>query len=149
MNRIKIYAAALIAAGIFSGLLFAGPETGEKNMETRIRLTLQNGDAIIFGLDDNATSRKFLSLLPTTLSFEDYNRTEKVSSLATKLPTDGAPAGYKPETGDFCLYAPWGNLCIFYKGFPYSGGLVKLGHVIEGKDRLRDIEGRVIVEIIQ
>ncbi|MGN0679218.1 MAG: cyclophilin-like fold protein [Oscillospiraceae bacterium] len=28
-----------------------------------------------------------------------------------------------------CLYAPWGNLSIFYKDFRYSNSLILLGHI--------------------
>ncbi|MGN0618444.1 MAG: cyclophilin-like fold protein [Ruminiclostridium sp.] len=31
--------------------------------------------------------------------------------------------------GDLCLYAPWGNLSIFYRDFRYSNSLILLGHI--------------------
>jgi len=85
-------------------------------------------------LDDNATSRDFISLLPLTLTLKDYNGTEKISDLAKRLSTDGAPAGVDPAVGDLAYYAPWGNLAIFYKDFGYSRGLVKLGRIDSGVD---------------
>jgi hypothetical protein len=88
-----------------------------------------DGTRITATLDDNATSKDFASLLPLTLSLDDYNDTEKISDLPKKLSTRGAPAGVDPAAGEIAYYAPWGNLAIFYKDFKYSRGLVKLGTV--------------------
>lgn len=94
----------------------------------KIRMDV-DGTRITATLDDNATSKDFASLLPLTLSLDDYNGTEKISDLPKKLSTRGAPAGVDPAAGDIAYYAPWGNLAIFYKDFKYSDGLVKLGTV--------------------
>lgn len=58
-------------------------------------------------LDDNATSRDFVSLLPLTLTLEDYAATEKVGDLPRRLSTERAPSGVEPATGDVAYYAPW------------------------------------------
>jgi hypothetical protein len=107
----------------------------EKANTMKIRLTI-NGKAIPATLRDNATSRDFLSLLPLTLTLEDYNATEKISYLPRKLSTTGAPAGIDPEIGDIAYYAPWGNLAIFYKDFRHSPGLIRLGRIDGGVEAL-------------
>ena len=38
-----------------------------------------NGKQVTATLNDNETSRDFVSLLPLTLTLEDYNGTEKIS----------------------------------------------------------------------
>jgi len=101
----------------------------------KIRLTV-DGKAIEATLLDNATARDFASLLPLTLTLEDYNSTEKISYLPRKLSTAGAPAGVDPAPGDVAYYAPWGNLAIFYKDFGYSKGLISLGRIDSGLDAL-------------
>lgn len=109
----------------------AKPSTEPSSQGTntmRIRLTV-NGKAIPATLIDNATSRDFLSLVPLTLTLEDYAATEKISYLPRKLSTAGAPAGSDPSVGDISYYAPWGNLAIFYKDFGYSRGLIHLGRI--------------------
>ncbi|MDD0839860.1 cyclophilin-like fold protein [Curvibacter sp. HBC61] len=80
-------------------------------------------------MEDHATARDFISLLPLHLSLEDYAAIEKIATLPRRLPTAGAPAGYTPEAGDLAYYAPWGNLALFYKGFSYSAGLIRLGRI--------------------
>jgi hypothetical protein len=101
----------------------------------KIRLTV-DGKAIEATLLDNASARDFASLLPLTLTLEDYNSTEKISDLPRKLSTAGAPAGVDPAPGDIAYYAPWGNLAIFYKDFGYSKGLIRLGRIESGLDAL-------------
>ena len=93
-----------------------------------IHLTI-NGQVLSANLEDNAAARDFLGLLPLMLVLEDYASTEKIAQLPEKLSTTGTSAGITPSVGDITYYAPWGNLAIFYKGFGYSTGLVKLGHI--------------------
>ena len=75
------------------------------------------------------------------LNFSDYNGTEKIAYPPEALPTEGEPDGCDPDVGDLCLYAPWGNLCIFYQDFRYSQSLIKLGHIKSGMDRLSGTNG--------
>lgn len=103
---------------------------GEETMENaRIKLTVNGNEEIFVKLDDNQASRDFLEMLPLTLSFEDFNNTEKIATLPKELSTEGQPSGYTPKTGDFAYYAPWGNISVFYKDFRYSNSLYKLGTI--------------------
>ncbi|MGB3796113.1 MAG: cyclophilin-like fold protein [Alteraurantiacibacter sp.] len=101
----------------------------------KIRLKLEN-TTLNATLDDNATSRDFVALLPLTLALEDHAQTEKISNLPKKLSTEGAPAGHEPSVGDIAYYAPWDNLAIYHKDFDYSSGLIKLGEIDSGIDTL-------------
>ncbi len=114
---------------------------GEKvDMENaRIKLTV-NGNEVFVKLDDNVASREFLNMLPLTLTFEDFNNTEKIATLPSELSTEGLPSGYTPEVGDFSYYAPWGNISVFYKDFRYSSSLYKLGTIESGTEILGNID---------
>ena len=102
-----------------------------------MKISIRVQDKVITAtLTDNATSRDFVSLLPMSLTLEDYAATEKVSDLPRKLSTEGAPAGSTPSVGDIAYYAPWGNLAMFYKDFRYSSGLIKLGKIDSGIEAL-------------
>ena len=101
----------------------------------RVRMLLGQHEAVV-ALQDNPASRDFLSLLPLTLTFEDYNRIEKISTLPRKLQTAGAPSSCDPDVGTFAYYAPWGNLSLFYRDFRHSPGLIPLGHVESGMEAL-------------
>ena len=90
----------------------------EETLENaRIKLTVNGNEEVFVSLDDNQASRDFLEMLPLTLTFEDFNSTEKIATLPNELSTEGQPSGYTPEIGDFAYYAPWGNISVFYKDF--------------------------------
>lgn len=121
---------------------------GSGEMEDiRIKLTFNNEEVIV-KMEDNPTSKDFLSLLPLTLTFEDYAGTEKISYPSNKLSTEEVPSGLDPAIGDFTYYAPWGNLAIYYKDFGYSNGLIKLGKIESGIEKLENLNGdfTVIIE---
>ena len=127
------HANLLLATSLF---LLAAPAMGQETNTMKIRLTV-NGRTLQATLLDNATARDFFSLLPMSVTLEDYASTEKITSLPRKLSTAGAPAGVDPDVGDITYYAPWGNLAIFYKDFGYAKGLVKLGSFDSGIEALK------------
>lgn len=98
-------------------------------MKLKLTIGEKAATAILY---DNPTSKDFASMLPLTLKLEDYNNTEKISTLSKKLSTQNAPAGFDPSVGDITYYAPWGNIALFYKDFGYSGGLISLGKITSG-----------------
>jgi hypothetical protein len=113
----------------------------------QMKLKITVGEKIVSAiLYDNPATRDFISQLPLTLTFTDYNSTEKISDLAKKLSIKDAPAGFKPSAGDITYYAPWGNLAVFYKNFSYSSGLISLGKITSGIDALHE-DGTIEVKI--
>lgn len=112
----------------------------------KIKLTFGENEAVVT-LEDNATTHDFLSMLPVTLTFQDYAGSEKISYLPRSLSTDGAPSTYDPDVGDLILYAPWGNLAIFYRDAGRSSGPVPMGHVESGLAQLAAMNGNFEVTI--
>ena len=108
--------------------------------ERKLKMTVE-GQEISIILYDTPTANALYEMLPMELNFSDYNGTEKIAYPTDELPTEGEPDGCDPDEGDFCLYAPWGNLCIFYQDFRYSDSLIKLGHVETGMDILAGMSG--------
>ena len=105
------------------------PETEER----KVKLTI-NGQEFDVTLYDTPAAKALYDLLPLELAFEDFNGIEKIAYMDNELPTDGEPDEFDPDVGDLCLYAPWGNLSIFYKDFRNSKGLISLGHIDSGMD---------------
>ncbi len=133
-SAVKTLLLAFASAMVFNVTAHAADNAADS---MKIRLTI-NGKAMTATLLDNVTTRDFLSLLPITLTLEDYAATEKISYLPRKLSTAGAPAGSEPSAGDIAYYAPWGNLAFFHKDFRYSRGLIKLGRLESGSEALRN-----------
>ncbi|MDP9750073.1 MULTISPECIES: cyclophilin-like fold protein [Thermoanaerobacter] len=112
----------------------------------RIKLTFNNEEVIV-KMYDHPTSRDFLTLLPLTLTFRDYAGAEKISELPKRLSTKDAPSGSDPSVGDFAYYSPWGNLAIFYRDSGYASGLIILGKIESGMEKLARINGDFTVTI--
>lgn len=126
-------------------------ETGNSAGETRIRLRFADNEVIAM-MYNNPASRDFLSMLPLTLTFEDYNSKEKISSLPRNLNTEGAPPAIDPVAGDFAYYAPWGNLAVFYRDHKSSNTSLKnLGHIDSGIQLLAGMKGKfeVLIERVE
>ena len=123
-------------------------DTSKINYKTdSMKLQITIGDKLASAiLYDNPSAKDFASLLPLNLTLEDYNNTEKISTLSKKLTSQGAPAGFDPSTGDITYYAPWGNIALFYKDFRYSTGLISLGKITEGIDAF-NVTGPVSIKI--
>ncbi|MEO1770366.1 cyclophilin-like fold protein [Candidatus Enterococcus ferrettii] len=78
-------------------------------------------------LNEAQAAKDFYTQLPLDVTLEDYNLTEKIGHLTKRLSLRDSPSGMAAESGQLNYYVPMGNLCFFYKNFPYSKGLVNLG----------------------
>lgn len=121
-----------------------GKTVAKHSTDVTIKLIFNNEELTV-SMIDNPTSRDFMKRLPITLTFEDYAATEKISRLEKSLSIEDAPSGTDPFVGDFAYYSPWGNLAIFYRNFGYSNGLVKLGYIETGVEKLAKISGNYTV----
>lgn len=145
-RRLHILALAtvLLAAPLIASAQSAAAP-GKDTRPMKIRLLIHS-KVIPATLYDNPSARDFYTMLPLTLTLEDYAATEKVGHPPRKLSTTGAPEGHTPTAGDITYYAPWGNLALFHKGFRYSSGLVSLGKIESGIELLK-LPGKVAVVI--
>ena len=93
-----------------------------------------NGKIYNVELLNTRAAKDFYNLLPVKMKLTDYAGAEKVSELGKKFDLDisDSPKASAGKSGDISLYAPWGNIAIFYNNGPHALGLVKLGHIVEG-----------------
>lgn len=124
---------------VISSLSIFGVEV--EKMKIKILL---GEDEILISLNDNPSSRSLYEQLPLSVKVEDYASNEKIFHPPRELSTLDAPVGYEPKVGDVTLYAPWGNVAIFYKNFSYSKGLIKLGEVTSGVELLSKLNNQVV-----
>lgn len=114
------------------------PVSSASSSETttaKVRLTFGENEAMI-RLVDNATTRDFVSRLPITQSFEDFNSIEKICRLPDALSVEGVEQGVDPIVADITLYVPWNTLVFYYKDFGYHKDLIPFGRVESGMDLL-------------
>jgi hypothetical protein len=99
-----------------------------KKSAIKIRIIIED-TVLTATLENTQAARDFVKLLPLALKLADYNGTEKIADLPTKLSHKEAPEGYAPKVGDIAYFAPWGNLAFFYHDFGYSRGLIRIGQI--------------------
>lgn len=126
-----------------SRIIGGSVQTGE---ETRVSLSWDGGEAVVL-LENNATTQDLISMLPMTITFEDYNNTEKISYLDDELTVDDSARGCDPEPGTLALYAPWGNISIFYEEWSASDDLVTMGKFESGLAEFAEMDQNFDVTI--
>lgn len=112
-------------------------KAAEPAIDTTRQLKITIGDRTLTAtLYDNPTARDFASCLPLTIDLTDYDSSEKVFTPSPRLTTQGSPSGMNPRAGDIALFAPWGNIAIFYRKGTSSGSLIPVGRIENGLDAL-------------
>jgi hypothetical protein len=135
-----------LACQVLAGEGSMGGRHVSQAQESSIRLSFEGNEAVV-RLDDTVVAREFASLLPLTLEFQDYAGKEKIAYLSNKLSSNESSG---VTSGDFCYYAPWGNLAIFYNGNGRAGGgLVVLGAIESGKTALASMNQNFTMTIEQ
>lgn len=115
----------------------------------QIRLSFEGGEAIV-RLNDSAAAQNFVSQLPMTQTFEDFNGIEKICRLSEEIPTEGAEMGIDPSVANVTLYAPWNTLVFYYEDYGYNDNLIPMGHVESGMELLAAMgdEFEVTMELV-
>ena len=103
------------------------PEPG-KLLNRKLNIIIGN-QTLTAALYDNPTVKDFISRLPLTVDLADYSNAEKIFTPSPRLTTEDSPAGMNPKAGDIALFAPWGNIAIFYRGGTASNSLIPVGHI--------------------
>lgn len=124
--------------------------TEERVVGTVVRFTAGSESVdVTIGADSPAT-RDFLSMLPFTLTLEEFNGREKIADLPRALDHAGSP-GSDPEDGDLIYFVPWGNIGFYYntEGISYSDQTLHLGTYDATVEELARFEGQeTTVEIV-
>ncbi|HIT03317.1 MAG TPA: hypothetical protein IAC22_02335 [Candidatus Caccocola faecipullorum] len=111
----------------------------------RVKFTWSGGEAVA-ELNGSQSAESLWAMLPVTVDFKDFNGVERIAYTEKELSTEGAPESCTPDAGTLALYAPWGNLSVFYKPFRESRGLVPLGRFVEGADKVSTLGEAVRIE---
>jgi hypothetical protein len=125
-------------------------DSGEAIEGTIVRFTAPEVQVNVTITEDNPTTRDFLSLLPLTIEFEEFNGREKISYLPRELDTEGSP-GHDPEDGDLIYFAPWENVGFYYntEGIGHDDRVIHLGTYNATPEQLAGLEaGDVTVTVV-
>jgi len=116
---------------------------------TTVRFSSERASVNVTIGQDNPAVRDFLSMLPLTITVEEFTGREKIAYLPRKLRHSGSP-GSDPKDGDLIYFVPWGNLGFYYNadGIGYSDATIHLGTYSASRDQLARLEGKVTVRMI-
>lgn len=131
----RISRRAVVASGLCAAFFPAAAlaqhrsdPASQEPTDMKIRMTF-NGAPLTGLLYDNPSATDLFNMLPLELSIDDYSSNEKIAYLPRKLTLEGSGPFDNERPGDICYYAPWGNLALFYVGYRYSSGLIRLGRL--------------------
>lgn len=119
-----------------------------ENSGRKVIMQFAEGQAVLI-LNNSKAADNLYKMLPLQLSFKDFNHTEKIAYPPRPVHEGLRPEGHKPAKGDLCLYAPWGNLCIFYRDYSMSADLFYLGRIEKGMELLENQKQDFTVELIK
>ena len=129
----------------------ANSTSGKTQSGERMNITLTIGTKTFSAvLEDNDTSRAFVSLFPLTLDMSELNGNEYYNYMETSLPAASANPK-KISAGDIKLY---GSNCvvIFYKSFSTSYSYTTLGKISDTTglfDALKSGGGKVTFSLLE
>jgi hypothetical protein len=123
----------------------AAPGSDQPPVGTVVRFSVGSASVDVVIGEDNPATRDFLSMLPLTLTLEEFNGREKIAYLPRELNHDGSP-GSDPEDGDLIYYTPWGNLGFYYNasGIGYSDQTIHLGTYEATREELDVFDGQEV-----
>lgn len=133
-----LFGIVALAALLASGFAFCAEE-GALPTPRKVKILFPGGEAVA-ALHDNPLAKAFVRRLPLEVEFSDFAHAEKIFYLPEKLPLAGA-VNADTQQGDFCYYAPWGNIAVFYKSYGHGKNLYVLGNLETGKERLAAMKG--------
>ena len=113
---------------------------------TTVRFSSSTTSVDVTIAEDNPAVRDFLSMLPLTITLEEFAGREKISYLPRELRHRGSP-GSDPENGDLIYFVPWGNLGFYYntEGIGYSDQTIHLGTYEASLEQLELLQGDAVV----
>ena len=124
----------------------------EESIKMKVKMSFNNNEVII-NMYDNPASGQVMALLPAEFQFSDFAGEEKITNFTKPLILDNAPRGMVATAGKVFIYAPWGNMGIFYKdhGHTMDKSLIPLGEVETGLDFLRSqkTDFKAKLEVVQ
>ncbi len=120
------------------------PDNGNDIMGDKMNLKINNKTFVV-NLENNATTKALIKMLPMTINMSELNGNEKYYHLENSLPTNASRVS-QINAGDIML---WGNDClvIFYKSFSSGYSYTRLGHIESATDLASSV-GNGSVQIV-
>ncbi len=123
-------------------------ETQERE-EYAMKISVKSRDyEIIYELNNSQAAKDLYTQLPLTLEVKDFSTNEKTFYPPKELNINDAPAA-NAEKGSLCYYSPWADVVMFYDYFGKGSSLYELGKVVEGKEDIEKLSGKIEITAIK
>lgn len=141
INILVLTGLIIIAGFVLYNGVFSNSEplyAQEGRIKIKVKMSFNNNEVII-NMYDNPASKQIIALLPAEFQFSDFAEEEKITNFPKPLSLNNAPRGMVATAGKMFIYAPWGNMGIFYKdhGHTMDKNLIPLGEVESGLEYLK------------
>lgn len=115
--------------------------------ELQIRVEGEDGQNIVFKLNNSPAANTLYEQLPLSVSVENYGHNEKIFYPPEELDTSETPLAKGPA-GTLAYYAPWGNVVLYYGECGGASGLYALGEAVSGTDQIETLSGEIRLEAV-
>ncbi|WP_367341487.1 cyclophilin-like fold protein [Limosilactobacillus sp.] len=113
-----------------------------------LRMTDQAGHQVTIALNDSNAAKDLVQQKPSQVRIENYSNDEKTFYPDKKLDLGNTPRA-NAVVGTLGYFAPWGDVCLFYRDFGPAGGLYDLGMATEGKEQISLLSGTTQLEFFE
>lgn len=117
----------------------------EEVMNKEIIIKSENGESVIFELNDSTAAESLYEQLPLSITIEDYSTNEKIFYPPEELDITDTPVT-EVEIGTLAYYAPWEDVVMFYDTYQSNSSLYELGHVVSGGDLISSLTGTITIQ---
>lgn len=124
----------------------SAPDSNQVN--AKIQITTEEGNIIIFQLNDSTAAEALCDQLPLTVSVENFGGNEKIFYPPEKLDTSNTPLAKGPA-GTLAYYAPWGDVAIYYGECGGASSLYELGEALSGAEYISEMTGEIKIDIVE
>lgn len=160
MEGERVKGLCVVVLALVMGLAGCGSELNNENRtekqstalreraETmKIRVTNEEYE-IVYQLNDSTAAKGLYEQLPLTLEVKDFSTNEKTFYPPKELDVTDTPVA-NADKGTLAYYAPWADVVMFYDYFGTGNSLYELGEVVSGKENIENLQGTIIVEVVE
>lgn len=115
--------------------------------ELQIRVEGEDGQTIVFQLNNSPAANTLYEQLPLSASVENYSHNEKIFYPPQELDTSATPLAEGPA-GTLAYYAPWGDVVLYYGECGGASGLYALGQAVSGTEQIETLSGVIRLEAV-
>lgn len=115
--------------------------------ELQIWVEGEDGQNIVFQLNNSSAAHALYDQLPLSVPAEDYSNDEKIFYPPNELDTRDTPLAKGPA-GTLAYYEPWGNVVLYYGECGGASGLYALGEAVSGTEQIETLSGELKIEAV-